>query len=142
MRNFVLFLAAATVAVPAIAHDRHAPPPPPPPPRDDLRAVSRTLSDPRAQAAAIGFVDALTDAVMQTRVGPLAALSDDPDVRPGDTLGDIQRRRDPYYRAKLAAGTAGAMALLGRLTGDAATMSDEFDATIARVQRVIAPYRR
>jgi hypothetical protein len=136
MRRFALFLAVATIATPALARDHDAPPPPP---RDDLRAMSRILADPRAQAGVAGMVDALADAVMQTHVGPLAALSDDPSVRPGDTLGDIQRRRDPAYRQRLRAETAGAMAMLGQVTGDAAAMSDELRATVARVQRVIEP---
>ncbi|MBN8809420.1 MAG: hypothetical protein J0I47_14460 [Sphingomonas sp.] len=138
MRKLALFLAAATVAAPAFARDHDAPPPP----RDDLRAVSHLLSDPRAQAGIAGLVDALTDAVMQTRVGPLADLAPDSDLRPGDTLGDVQRRRDPAYRQRLRAETAGAMAVLGRATGDAAAMSDELRATVARVQRVIEPYQR
>lgn len=133
MRGLALFIAAVTMATPVLARDHDSPPPP----RDDVHAMSRLLSDPRAQAGVAGLVDALTDAVMQTHVGPLAALMPDADVRPGDTLADVQRRRDPAYRQRLRAETTGAMAVLGRAAGAAAQMSDEMRASLARVRQVI-----
>ena len=137
MRKIALVLLATTMATPALARDRYTPPP-----RDDLRDAARVLSDPRAQIAAATLVDQLASAVLDTRVGPLADLAPDSDIRPNDTLADIQRRRDPYYRAKLRAGTVGAMAVAGRAAGDAAAMSSELDATVARLERVIDAYRR
>jgi hypothetical protein len=132
MRNLTLFAVAATMATPALAHDRYAPPP-----RDDLRTASRVLSDPRAQAAAAALVDQLANAVLETRVGPLADLAPNSDIRPNDTLADVQARRDPYYREKLRNGTVGAMAVAGRATRDAAAMSNEIDAAVVRLRRVI-----
>lgn len=132
MRNLTLFAVAATMATPALAHDRYAPPP-----RDDLRTASRVLSDPRAQVAAAALVDQLANAVLETRVGPLADLAPNSDIRPNDTLADVQARRDPYYREKLRNGTIGAMAVAGRATRDAAAMSNEIDAAVVRLRSVI-----
>lgn len=133
MRKISLFLLAMTMATPAMAHGREAPAPT----RHDLREAARTLNDPRVQAGIAGLVDQLTAAVLDTRVGPLADLAPDADIRPNDTLADIQRRRDPAYRAKLRAGTVGAVAVAGRAAGEAAAMTDEVDAAIVRLRRVI-----
>ncbi|MDB5679293.1 hypothetical protein [Sphingomonas bacterium] len=133
MRKIALCVLAATVATPALAHDRYAPPSP----REDLRDAARVLSDPRAQAGVAALVDSLTNAVMETRVGPLADLAPDSDIRRNDTLADIQARRDPAYRAKLRNGTVAAMAVAGRTARDAAAMSDEVDAAVLRLRRVI-----
>ena len=132
MRKIAAFLLAATIATPALAHDRYATSP-----RDDARAAARALSDPRVQVGVAALIDQLADAVLQTRVGPLADLAPNAGIRPNDTLADVQRRRDPAYREKLRAGTVGAMAVAGRAAGDAAAMSDEVDAAVARVRRVI-----
>src|SRR3569623_908181 len=119
MRKISLFLLAMTMATPAMAHGREAPAPT----RHDLRAAARTLHDPRVQAGIAGEVEQLTAAGLDTRVGPLADWAPDADIRPNDTLSDIQRRRDPAYRAKLRAGTVGAVAVAGRAAGEAAAMT-------------------
>ncbi len=141
MRKITLFALAATMATPALAHDRYAPPPRDDS-RDDLRDAARVLSDPRAQAGVAVLVDRLASAVLDTRVGPLADLAPDPDIRRNDTLADIQARRDPAYRAKLRRGTVGAMAVAGRAAGDAAAMTDEIDAAVVRLSRVIDSVER
>ena len=138
MRKITLLLLAATVATPALARDRYDAPPP----RDDTRATLRALSDPRAQAGVAVLLDQLTTAVLDTRVGPIADLAPDSDIRRNDTLGDVQARRDPAFRNKLRVGTFGAVAIAGRAAGDAAAMSDEIDATAARLERIIDAYRR
>jgi hypothetical protein len=138
MRKFALFVLAATIATPALARDRYDAPPP----RDDVRATARALSDPRVQAGVAVLLDQLTTAVLDTRVGPIADLAPNSDIRPNDTLGDVQRRRDPAFRNKLRMGTIGAVAVAGRAAGDAAAMSDSIDATAARIERIIDAYRR
>ena len=138
MRKIALFLLAATVATPALARDRYDAPPP----RDDTRSTLRAFSDPRAQASVAVLLDQLTTAVLDTRVGPIADLAPDSDVRPNDTLGDVQARRDPAFRNKLRMGTFGAVAVAGRAAGDAAAMGDSIDATAAKLERIIDSYRR
>ena len=138
MRKITLFLLAATVATPALARDRYDAPPP----RDDARSTLRALSDPRTQASVAVLLDQLTTAVLDTRVGPMADLAPKSDIRPNDTLGDVQARRDPAFRNKLRMGTFGAVAVAGRAAGDAAAMSDSIDATAVRLERIIDSYRR
>lgn len=138
MRKIALFLLAATVTTPALAHDRYDAPPP----RDDARSTMRALTDPRVQASVAVLLDQLTTAVLDTRVGPMADLAPNADIRPSDTLGDVQARRDPAFRNKLRMGTVGAVAVAGRAAGDAAAMTDSIDATAARLERIIEAYRR
>ncbi|MBS0479625.1 MAG: hypothetical protein JSR79_10035 [Proteobacteria bacterium] len=138
MRKITLFVLAATVATPALARDRYDAPPP----RDDMRSTLRALSDPRAQAGVAMLLDQLTTAVLDTRVGPLADLAPDSDIRPNDTIGSVQARRDPAFRNKLRMGTFGAVAVAGRAAGDAAAMSDSIDTMAARLERIIDSYRR
>lgn len=137
MRKIALVLLATTMATPALARDRYAPPP-----RDDVRDAARALSDPRTQIGVALLVDQLASAVLDTRVGPLADLAPDSDIRPNDTLADIQARRDPAYRAKLRNGTVSAMAVAGRAARDAAAMSDEIDAAVVRLRKVIDSVER
>ena len=138
MRKITLFLAAATLATPAFAHDRYDAPPP----RSDVDATMRALSDPRAQAGVAILLDQLTSAVLDTRVGPLADLAPDSNIRPNDTIGSAAARRDPAFRNKLRMGTIGAVAVAGRAASGAAAMSDSIDATAARLERIIDSYRR
>lgn len=138
MRKITLFLLAATVATPALARDRYDAPPP----RDDARSTLRALSDPRTQVGVAVLLDQLTTAVLDTRVGPMADLAPKADIRPNDTLGDVQARRDPAFRNKLRVGTFGAVAVAGRAAHDAAAMSDSIDATATRLERIIDAYRR
>ena len=138
MRKITLFLVAATVATPALARDRYDAPPP----RDDARATMRALSDPHTQVGVAVLLDQLTTAVLDTRVGPIADLAPDSDVRPSDTIGSAAARRDPAFRNKLRVGTFGAVAVAGRAAGDAAAMGDSLDATAARLERIIDSYRR
>lgn len=138
MRKITLFLLAATVATPALARDRYDSPPP----RDDARSTLRALSDPRTQTGVAVLLDQLTTAVLDTRVGPMADLAPDADIRRDDTIGSAAARRDPAFRNMLRVGTFGAVAVAGRAAGDAAAMSDSIDATAARLERIIDAYRR
>jgi len=133
-----LFLVAATIATPALARDRYDTPPP----RDDAGAAMRALSDPGAQVGVAMLLDQLTTAVLDTRVGPMADLAPDSDIRPNDTIGSAAARRDPAFRNKLRVGTFGAVAVAGKAAGDAAAMTDSIDATAVRLQRIIDSYRR
>lgn len=138
MRKMTLFLVAATIATPALARDRYDTPPP----RDDAGAAMRALSDPGAQVGVAMLLDQLTTAVLDTRVGPMADLAPDSDIRPNDTIGSAAARRDPAFRNKLRVGTFGAVAVAGKAAGDAAAMTDSIDATAVRLQRIIDSYRR
>jgi hypothetical protein len=130
MRNFILLFPALLLASPAIARDRDAPPPAP-----DLHAAAKALSNPVVQAGIVGVVSALSDIVMDTKIGPLADVS--PDVKPNDTLGSLAERRDPEVRAGITRGTQGAVAAAGRAAGDASAMSDSLAATLGKLRAAL-----
>ena len=130
----VLFLPALLLASPAVAQDRDAAPPAAIG-SGDIHAAARALSNPRVQAGVVGIVTALTDIVMDTRIGPMADLS--PEVRRDDTLGSLAERRDPGFRARTQAGTAGALAVAGRAATGAAAMSDNLAVTVERLRAVV-----
>jgi hypothetical protein len=131
MRSFTLLLPALLLASPAFAQD--APPPPHP---VDLHAAAKALSNPVVQAGIAGVVSALSDIVMDTKIGPLADVS--PEVKPNDTLGSVAERRDPGVRARIAHNTQGAVAVAGRAAGDASALSDNLTVTVNKLRRAFA----
>ena len=130
MRNFTLLLPAFLLASPAFAQD--APPPPHP---VDLHAAAKALSNPVVQAGIVGVVSALSDIVMDTKIGPLADVSSK--VKPDDTLGSVAERRDPGVRARIVRNTQGAVAVAGRAAGDASAMSDNLAVTVDKLRRAL-----
>ncbi|WP_375398489.1 hypothetical protein [uncultured Sphingomonas sp.] len=134
MRKFLLFPLLALIAMPAAARDRAGAPPPREP---NARDAARILSSPTVQAGVVGLVGAVSDALLDTRVGPIADIAPDSGVRPDDRLGDVVRRDDPGFDRRLRSNMQGAMATTGRAAGDIATMTDELRATIERVKRTI-----
>ncbi|HET9511876.1 MAG TPA: hypothetical protein VFO80_12070 [Sphingomonas sp.] len=128
MRLMSAALALSVVAVPAAAQSR-----------TEIDAA-RTLQDPVAQEGIAAAVSALAGIVLDTRVGPLARYADPrSDIRPSDTLRDIERRRDPHFEARLHSDTRRAVAGAGMVAGDALTMSGELARTASRLQAAIAP---
>jgi hypothetical protein len=78
--------------------------------------------------------------VLDTRVGPLAQFADpDSDIRPSDTLRDVERRRDPQFEAKLHDQTRRAVATAGLAANDALAMSGELARTADRLRSALAP---
>lgn len=135
MRSYILLPALALIATPAVARERGAPPPQQP--SMDARAAANALNNPMVQRGIVGLVDALTDAVMETRVGPMAAIAPDSDIRPDDTLDSVAARRNPAYRDQIHRDARATVATAGRTAGAAVAMSDELKATTARVRRVL-----
>ena len=132
MRNYMLLPVLAVAATPAFAQDRDGPPP-----QIDARAAANALNNPMVQNGVVGLIDALTDAVMQTRVGPIAAIAPNSDVRPNDTLDSMAARRNPDYRNEIHRNARHTVAAAGRTASAAVAMSDELAATAARVRRVL-----
>lgn len=133
MRIFVA-LPLMLLATPALAHDRH------PPATTDQRvaAVGDALSNPAVQESAATFVSALTAALLDTHVGPVARYTDPRDgVRPSDTLRDVISRDDPNFERRMHDNTRGVVAQAGQAAHDAAAMSNEINATAARLRRVL-----
>jgi len=132
MRNYMLLPVLAFAATPAIAQDRDAPPP-----QMNARAAANALNNPMVQNGVVGLIDALTDAVMETRVGPVAAIAPDSSIRPNDTLDSMAARRNPDYRNEIHRNARHTVAAAGRTAGAAVAMSDELKATTERIRRVL-----
>lgn len=136
MRNYMLLPVLAFAATPALAQDRDAPPPGPAP-QMNARAAANALNNPMVQNGVVGLIDALTDAVMETRVGPMAAIAPDSSIRPNDTLDSVAARRNRDYRNEIHRSAGHAVAAAGRTASAAMAMSDELKATTERVRRVL-----
>lgn len=133
MRRFIA-LPFVVLATPALAQDGR----PAPSTEQRVAAVGDALSNPAVQESAATFVSALADALLDTRVGPVARYTDPRDgVRPNDTLRDVVMRDDPGFERRLRDGTRGAVAQAAQVTHDAATMTAEINATAARLRRVL-----
>lgn len=132
MRILLSVVAATIVASPAVAAERSAPPPKP-----TAEAVVGALQNPLVQDALSQVIVNAANAVLATRVGPLAHYADG--VRPDDTIADVQRRRNPDFDRRLRDGTHGAVAATARAGGDAVAMAGEMRATADRLRAALAP---
>lgn len=133
MVRYALAVMALGLAGPALAHPatpaRAAP---------DAAQVSVLLSTPLVQDAVTARLDDMADAVLQTRIGPLARFVDPRDqVRPDDTLADLAARRNPAYRRDLQAGARRAVAATGQALHDYVLLSAELRRTGDRLRRVL-----
>ena len=121
-------LALTTVAVPAMAQSQL--------PSREIEAAQR-LNDPIVQEGLAAAVSAVAGIVLDTRVGPLAAITGD--VGPNDTLRDVQRRNDPYFEERLHDDTRRAVATAGGMASSGAAMSVELQRTAERLRAALAP---
>lgn len=130
MRAAILapFLTASLIAAPALAA----------PPRVDAEKAARALQDPMAREVAAGVVDQLIGIVLDTRVGPAAALTD-PTARPTDTLRDLARRDDPDFDRRLHRDTRRAVGTAAAVAGAGVTQAAELKRTAVRLQAALGP---
>ena len=133
MRISSLLLSAIPLAAPGIAHAQTAP-------VDRAVQVATALQSPLVQDAVARTLTQLAGIVLDTKVGPIAALAaPDAGVSAIDTLRDVTRRVDPdveqqlYEKTKRAIGTAGAVA------GAATQQAAEIDRTAGRLTATLAP---
>lgn len=100
----------------------------------------RALNEPMVQEGIAMAMAGLAGIVLDTRVGPLARYADpEADIRPSDTLRDVERRRDPHFETKLHDQTRRAVATVGVVAGDALAMSGELARTADRLRDALAP---
>lgn len=125
MRLVPIALALSAIAAPAAAQSR---------PEVD---AARRLNDPVVQDGVAAAVSALAGIVLDTRVGPLARYSDE--IEPGDTLRDVERRRDPDFERRLHENTRSAVRTAGAVASDGVAMSAELARTADRLRAAIAP---
>ena len=110
------------------------------PGQTDTGAIASVLSNPAAQDALARTVDRLAGIVLDTRVGPLAALTDSrDDIRPDDTLRDVKEREDPDFERRLQKRTRRAVAAAGTAAGAAAIQMAELRRTAERLEEVLGP---
>jgi hypothetical protein len=133
MRSSLIAITLLSVATPAWAEARE-------PGRTDTGAIASVLGDPAAQDALAETVDRLAGIVLDTRVGPLAVLTDSrDDIRPDDTLRDVREREDPDFERRLQRRTRRAISAAGTAAGVAATQMAELRRTAERLQQVLGP---
>ncbi|MDT8760613.1 hypothetical protein MZO42_18075 [Sphingomonas psychrotolerans] len=105
--------------------------------RDQAEAVRR-LNDPMVQEGVAMAMSALAGIVLDTKVGPLAHYADpEADIRPSDTLRDVERRRDPHFEAKLHDRTRRAVGAVGAVANDTLAMSGELARTADRLREAL-----
>lgn len=131
MRFSVVAITSFLVAMPAWAGARE-------PDRMDAGAIASVLDNPAAQDALVRTVDRLVGIVLDTRVGPLAALmNNDDDIEPDDTLRDVKEREDPDFERRLHRSTRRAVASASTAAGTAVTQIAELRRTAERVDDVL-----
>jgi hypothetical protein len=134
MRLALLALPSLLAAAPALAQA----PAPHAPGRPDPATVVRALQNPAAQDLAAAYLDQLADIVLDTRVGPAAALAD-PRVPPSATLRQLQERRDPAFEQHLREQTRRAVGTAATVAGGTAVEAAELKRTADRLQAAVAP---
>ena len=129
----ILLGALVVAASPALAQPRHAVRPTP-------EQAAAALGNPLVQDAAARTLTQLVGIVLDTRVGPAAALTDpEEDVRPNDTLGDLVRRDDPRFEQHLYEGTRRSLGTAAAVAGGAAVEAKELKRTADRLDAALAP---
>lgn len=125
MLILTLALAAATPAVP---------------PHPSAATAAAALNDPAVQQVAALEIASLAGIVLDTKVGPLAALTDPRDhVRPDETLRDVVHRRDPDAERHLYEGSRRAVAAAGGVAAASVAEAAELKRTSDRLQAALAP---
>jgi len=140
MRRLLIAVLALSIAAPAVAADRDD--------RRETDRVVRQLSDPRIARELGDTLGALVDAMMDIRIGRLAAVLNG-DRNPGRaeserTIGDLASRDDPYFRDRTRAevrtmttGTGAAMRAMAVAIPELMRTADQIERDIARIAHSI-----
>lgn len=124
---------ALIAASPAVAAPREAARPTP-------EQAAAALQNPLVQDLAARALTQLAGIVLDTRIGPAAALAGpDADVRPNDTLRDMVRRDDPRFEEHLYRDTRRTLGKAGAVAGGAALEAQELKRTTDRLEVALAP---
>ncbi|WP_267383075.1 MULTISPECIES: hypothetical protein [unclassified Sphingomonas] len=133
MKNLPFVLLLLVIATPAAAQR-------PVPRNPKVADAARLLTSPAAQDLIAAQIASLADIILDTKVGPLAALSDPrDDVRPDDTLHSVQRRHDPDYDRHLYERSRHAVATGGAAVGGAMAEAAELRQTADRLRAALTP---
>lgn len=129
-----LALIPLLVATPALAAPEHHRAP-----RPTAEQAVQALGNPLVQDAAARALTQLVGIVLDTRVGPAAALAPDADVRPSDTLRDMVRRDDPRFEEHLYQDTRRSLGTAAAVAGGVQAESRELRRTADRLDAALAP---
>lgn len=133
MRLSFIAITSLLVVMPAWAGARE-------PRQTDTAAIAAVLSNPAAQDALARTVDRLAGIMLDTRIGPLAVLTDArDDIGPNDTLRDVKEREDPDFERRLHRSTRRAAAAVGTTAGAAVTQIAELRRTAKRLEAAVGP---
>lgn len=133
MKALSLALALLAAASPAAAQDAA-------PRRPTAADAARTLANPAAQDLITQQIALLAGIVLDTKLGPLATLTDPREgVRADDTLHSIAQRRDPDFDRHLYEKSRHAVATAGAIAGGAVTEAAEVRRTAARLRAALGP---
>lgn len=122
-------------AAPALAHPaEHRPAS-----RPTAEQAIVAANNPLVQEAAARALTQLVGIVLDTRVGPAAALAPDADLRPTDTLRDMVRRDDPRFEEHLYQNTRRSLGTAAAVAGGVAVESRELKRTADRLDAALAP---
>jgi hypothetical protein len=133
MKKLTLAFALLAAASPAAAQHSAQP-------RPTSTDAARLLDSPEAQDIIAHQIVSLADIVLDTRVGPLSGLADPrDDVRPGDTIHSIVRRRDPDYDRHLYESSRHAAATAGAVASSTVQEVAELRRTAARLRAALEP---
>ena len=128
MRIALAACALIAVATPAMARE---------PARPTAEQAAAALGNPLVQEAAARTLTQLVGIVLDTRVGPAAAL--DPSVRSDDTLRDLVRREDPRFEQRLYHDTRRGLSTAAAVAGGAAVQARELKRTADRLEAALEP---
>lgn len=120
------------IATPALAQGRPAP-------RPTAEQAAAALGNPLVQEAAARTLMQLVGIVLDTRVGPAAALSPDGDIRAGDTLRDVVRRDDPRFEERMYRDTRRSLGTAAAVAGGAVAGTRELQRTADRLDAALGP---
>lgn len=133
MRVAPLALALTLIAAPAVAEPHRAARPSP-------EQAAAALQNPLVQDVAARALTQLAGIVLDTRVGPAAALAGpDADLRADDTLRDVVRRDDPRFEEHLYRDTRRTLGTAGAVAGGAVAQTRELQRTADRLEAALAP---
>ena len=133
MRAAPLVVALTLFAAPALAQP-HGPVRPSP------EQAAAALGNPLVQDVAARALTQLAGIVLDTRVGPAAALAGpDADLRPNDTLRDVVRRDDPRFEEHLYRDTRRTLGTAGAVARGAVAQTRELRRTADRLEAALAP---
>ena len=128
-------LSLILLATPALA----APPEHRPASRVTPEQAAQALGNPLVQEAAARALTQLVGIVLDTRVGPAAALAPDAALRPDETLRDVVHRDDPRFEEHLYQGTRRSLGDAATVAGGAAAETKELRRTADRLDAALAP---